>query len=149
MNRARTSITGPDDQGIARVQGLLDALAGTNRLPPDAVADMQVALDEILSNTLRNGFSDGLPHRVEVLLSVDSQTLSAEIEDDCAPFDPLSVPPPDLRGSLHERQVGGLGIHFVRSLMSEVTYRREQGRNRLMIKKNLVNLAERPSDGPE
>jgi serine/threonine-protein kinase RsbW len=144
MNTVRTSIIGSDDQGIARVQGLLDTLAGANQLPPDAVADMQVALDEILSNTLRNGFGDGLPHRVEVTLSVDAQTLSAVIEDDCAPFDPLSVPPPDLRGSLHERQVGGLGIHFVRRLMSEVTYAREDGRNRLVIKKNLVDLAEGP-----
>jgi serine/threonine-protein kinase RsbW len=141
MNRVRTSITGPDDQGIARVQGLLDALAEANRLAPDAVADMQVALDEILSNTLRNGFGDGLPHRVEVTLSVDAQRLSAEIEDDCAPFDPLSVPPPDLRGSLHERQVGGLGIHFVRKLMSDIKYTRVHGRNRLVLKKNLVDLA--------
>ncbi|HSW32895.1 MAG TPA: ATP-binding protein [Steroidobacteraceae bacterium] len=142
MNSARTSITGCDDDGIARVQGLLDALAGANRLPPDPVTDMQVALDEVLSNTLRNGFSDDLPHRVDVTLSVDSQTLTAEIEDDCAPFDPLSVPAPDLRGSLHERRVGGLGIHFVRALMSEVNYARVHGRNRLVLRKNLVDLAE-------
>lgn len=142
MNSARTSISERDNDGIARVQRLLDDLAGANRLPPDPVTDMQVALDEILSNTLRNGFGDGLPHRVDVTLSVDSQLLTAEIEDDCAPFDPLAAPPPDLRGSLQERRVGGLGIHFVRSLMSEVTYALVGGRNRLVLRKVLADAAE-------
>jgi anti-sigma regulatory factor (Ser/Thr protein kinase) len=142
MNRAGTSITALDDDGIARVRDLLDELALANRLPTDPVSDMQVALDEVLSNTLRNGFGDGLPHRVDVALSVDSQTLTAEVEDDCAPFDPLSVPPPDLGPGLHERRIGGLGIHFVRTLMTEVTYARVRGRNRLLLRKNLADSTE-------
>jgi serine/threonine-protein kinase RsbW len=142
MNSARTSITGRDDDGIARVQALLADLAEKQSLPPDSVTDMQVALDEILSNTLRNGFDDGLPHRIDVALSVNSHLLTAEIEDDCAPFDPLAVPAPDLRGSLQDRSVGGLGIHFVRTLMSDVTYARVGKRNRLVLKKILVDSRE-------
>lgn len=142
MHSVRASITGRSDDGIARVQSLLDDLAAANRLPADPVTDMRVALDEILSNILRSGFSEGSPHRVEVTLSVDSQALTAEIEDDCAPFDPLAVAVPDVRGSLHERPVGGLGIHFVRSLMNEVVYARMHGRNRLMLKKNLLESTE-------
>lgn len=142
MNDLRACITGRDDDGIARVRDLLDDLARANRLPADPVADMQVALDEILSNILRNGFGDGQPHRVEVTLMVDARTLTAVIEDDCAPFDPLAVPAPDLRGSLQQRRVGGLGIHFVRTLMSRVTYRRVRARNHLVLEKNLVDLAE-------
>lgn len=142
MNIARTSISERDGDGVTRVQGMLDTLAATNRLPPDPVTDMQVALDEVLSNILRSGFSDGSPHRIDITLSVDSQALTAEIEDDCAPFDPLAVAVPDLRGSLHERRVGGLGIHFVRSLMSEVVYARVRGRNRLVLKKSLIDSTE-------
>jgi anti-sigma regulatory factor (Ser/Thr protein kinase) len=144
MTSVCTAITGRDDDGITRVQDLLDALAAANRLDADPVSDMQVALDEVLSNTLRNGFGDEQPHRVEVTLSIDARAITAEIEDDCAPFDPLSVPPPDLRGALHERQVGGLGIHFVRRLMNEVSYARVHGRNRLVLRKNLVDVTEDP-----
>jgi anti-sigma regulatory factor (Ser/Thr protein kinase) len=142
MNTVRTRITERDDDGIDRVRQLLDSLAGANRLPTGPVTDMQVALDEILSNTLRNGFSDGLPHRVEVKLSVDAQVLTAEIDDDCAPFDPLSVPPPDLSGTVRDRRVGGLGIHLVRTLMSEVSYVRQGGRNHLVLRRNLADGAE-------
>ena len=142
MNKVHTTISGRGDDGIERVQGLLDALAAANGLAADPVNDMHVALDEILSNTLRNGFGDELPHRIEVTLSLDTRILTATIEDDCAPFDPLSVPAPKLQGSLHERRVGGLGIHFVKSLVSEVTYAHVRGRNLLVLRKNLGDLAE-------
>lgn len=141
MRVAAISITKRDGDGIARAQALLDGLAGQSRLPPDPVADMHVALDEVLSNILRNGFADGRPHRIKVRLSVDGPTITAEIEDDCAPFDPLAVPEPNLRQSLQERPVGGLGIHFVRKLMSEVGYVRADERNRLLLKLRLAQPA--------
>jgi len=142
MKLVRTVITGSDDGGIERVQRLLDDLAEAHRLPSGPVTDMQVALDEILSNALRNGFNDGLPHRIEVVLAVEPQMLMAEIEDDCAPFDPLSVAEPELKLSLKERGVGGLGIHFVRNLMTDVIYARVGERNRLVLKKNLLESPE-------
>ena len=40
---------------------------------------------------------------------------------------------PDLEASVEERKVGGLGIHLVRTMMDQVNYRREQGRNHLTL----------------
>jgi anti-sigma regulatory factor (Ser/Thr protein kinase) len=131
------TITGHGED-VARVQALLDELAGAHQLEPDVVTDMQVALDEVLSNILRNGFADGRPHRIEVTLSLAPEALTAEVEDDCAPFDPLTVAPPELGASLKDRRVGGLGVHFVRNLMSEVSYARIGARNRLVLKKSLT-----------
>jgi anti-sigma regulatory factor (Ser/Thr protein kinase) len=137
VTRVAATITGPDE-GLARVPALLDELARAHRLDADAVADMQVALDEILSNILENGFADGRAHRIDVALSVDGDRLTAEVEDDCAAFDPLSVPPPELETPLKDRRVGGLGVHFVRSLMSQVSYTRVGARNRLVLTKSLA-----------
>ena len=137
MGRVTATITGPGED-VARVPALLDELARPHRLDADAVADMQVALDEILSNILENGFADGHPHRINVTLSVERDRLKAEVEDDCAPFDPLAVPPPDIGASLKDRRIGGLGVHFVRNLMSDVSYARVDGRNRLVLVKLLA-----------
>ena len=134
MTSCVATITGPGD-GIARVESMLDEMAREHRLDADPVADMHVALDEVLSNIFRYGFADGLPHRVEVRLSVGPAMLKAEVEDDCAPFDPLALPPPDLSGTLEERPIGGLGVFFVRKLMSAVRYVREGARNRLVLEK--------------
>jgi anti-sigma regulatory factor (Ser/Thr protein kinase) len=140
------TITEPSE-GHTRVRELLDGLAQAHRLHPDVVADMQVALDEILSNILRHGFAGGARHRIEVRLSVDPRALVAEVEDDCPPFDPLAVPSPDLGASLKDRQVGGLGVHFVKNLMNEVKYSRSGARNRLVLKKTLTKGGEGRSNG--
>jgi anti-sigma regulatory factor (Ser/Thr protein kinase) len=137
MTRVTATITGRGED-VARVPELLDGLARARQLDADAVADMQVALDEILSNILTNGFADGRPHRIDVALSVDGDRLTAEVEDDCAAFDPLAVPPPDIGPSLKDRRVGGLGVHFVRKLMSKVSYARVGARNRLVLTRSLT-----------
>ena len=52
-------------------------------------------------------------------------------------YDPLSAAEPDTRLSAEERAVGGLGIFMVKKSMDEITYRYEQGKNILSIRKNI------------
>ena len=58
------------------------------------------------------------------------------IADDGRPFDPLTeAPEPDLESAIEDRPIGGLGVHLVRTMMDEVRYRREEGKNRLTLVK--------------
>ena len=133
-------VTHPGD--MARVTGLVDGLAARHRLPGDAVADMQVALDEVLTNIITHGFSGPGRHEIRVRLTLEGDCLEAEVEDDGRPFDPLAVPAPQLGGSLQEREPGGLGIHFVRALMSEVAYSLVDNKNRLVLRRRLGGRTE-------
>jgi anti-sigma regulatory factor (Ser/Thr protein kinase) len=72
-----------------------------------------------------------------VRLAYQPGEVHVDVEDEGKPFDPLQVPPPDLHSPLQERQVGGLGIHFIKQLVDEVTYARVDGRNRLHLTKRL------------
>lgn len=120
---------------LARVAGLLDRLGAERHLAPEMVADMQVALDEVLTNITKYAYTDNAEHKIHICLRVLDNVLEAVIEDDGAPFDPLAIPAPDVSAPLHERRVGGVGIHFVRNLMDEVTYDRAGARNRLVLRK--------------
>jgi len=60
------------------------------------------------------------------------------IEDDGAPFNPLTVPLPDTGADLSKRAIGGLGIRFIRALNDEVRYERAGNRNRLSLRRNLA-----------
>jgi len=51
------------------------------------------------------------------------------VSDDGVPFHPLAMPSPDTTRPLDEREPGGLGIHLVRSLATETSYARRDGRN--------------------
>ena len=122
---------------LARVAGLLDRLGAEHHLAPEVLADMQVALDEVLTNIANYAYTDKAEHEIHIRLQVLSNVLEAVIEDDGAPFDPLAIPAPDVSTQLRERRVGGVGIHFVRSLMDEVAYDRAGEHNRLVLRKHL------------
>ena len=103
------------------------------------IPTLNMALDDLLNNVVQYAFpNDQTEHRIVVEGDVRDGSVVLIITDDGIPFNPLTVPPPDLSLLLHEREIGGLGIHLVRSMFDEVMYHRDIGHNVLTIKKKLV-----------
>jgi anti-sigma regulatory factor (Ser/Thr protein kinase) len=123
---------------LARVAALLDRLGAEHHLASEVVADLQVALDEVLTNITEYAYVDDAEHDIHLRFRVLDHVVEAVIEDDGVPFDPLALPPPGVSAPLHERRVGGVGIHFVKSLMDEVVYDRVGERNRLLLRKRVT-----------
>ena len=57
---------------LARVAGFLDRLGAERRLAPEMVADMQVALDEVLTNITEYAYTDNVEHKIHVCFRVIS-----------------------------------------------------------------------------
>lgn len=123
---------------LGRVRALVAALERECNLPPSIVFDINVVFDELLSNTINYGYTDDAPHEISITLSASDAAIEIAIEDDGRAFDPLAAPEPDLALPLAQRPIGGLGLHFVRQLMDDVKYKRENNRNYLFIKKNIT-----------
>ncbi|NJL17834.1 MAG: anti-sigma factor antagonist, partial [Nitrospira sp.] len=105
----------------------------------DVIMLDNMALDDLLNNVVQYAFpNDPTEHHIEVEGEVRDACVVLTISDDGIPFNPLTVAPPDLSVLLHEREIGGLGIHLVRSMFDEVTYHRNIGRNVLTVKKKLM-----------
>lgn len=121
----------------AAVPALLDALeawlAGAG-LPGEARMDIMLALDEAVANVIEHGYR-GRSGEVEVEAAVVDDGVELRVADDAPPFDPLEAAPPGLDDDLDHRRVGGLGIHLIRTLMDRAEYRREDGRNVLILHK--------------
>ena len=65
----------------------------------------------------------------------EADTVTIEIVDDGPRFDPLEdAPLPDPDAPLEDRPVGGLGVHLVRTMMDEISYRYQDGKNRLFMR---------------
>ncbi len=122
---------------MQKVVDMVDRFGAANHVPKRVVNDLNLCLDELLNNTISYGYADTGPHRIVVKLSVSKNRLVAEIQDDAKPFDPRSAPaaPPD--GTLQSRQVGGLGVHFVKTLVDEMGYIRRGRYNLVKITKRL------------
>ncbi len=146
MRTVETTIANRRD-ALARVTKIVEDLAATHHLARDVVADVNVALDEVLTNILAYGYDDDEIHEIRIRLSLDREVIEVQVEDDGRPFDPTTLAPPDLSAPLRDRPVGGLGMHFVRNLMSEVTYARAGDHNRLLFKKCLAHRPEADEHG--
>ena len=53
------------------------------------------------------------------------------------PYDPLSLDDPDFDLPIAEKPIGGLGIFIVKQSMDHVSYEYNDGKNILLLKKNL------------
>ena len=125
---------------LAEVPRLLDELEGfctARGLPAPSASGLNVALDEALSNIVLYGFRDGGQHQICVDLRVLPERLVLEIRDDGVAFDPLQAREPDLTLDLDHRPIGGLGLHFMRSVLDDIAYHRADGWNILTMTKRL------------
>src|SRR5262245_33933777 len=120
----------------------LERFGHDHRIPESVVQAVTLALDEVITNTISYGYDDQVPHEIRVHLTLADGRLSAEVEDDARPFNPLTAPRPDLTSPVEARPVGGLGVHLVRSMMDQVDYRRESGKNHLIMSKRLSGVAQ-------
>ena len=127
----RLSVIGETADGIA------EFLRG-HGVSERAIGHLALALDEAMTNTIAYAWPEGGAHELTLAIVVADGMVVAVISDDGIAFDPLEIPPPDLESSLEDRPIGGLGVHFMTTLMDEVTYRREGERNVLTLRKQAV-----------
>lgn len=99
---------------------------------------LELVLDEHVSNVIRHGLKDNGEHIVRVGVRCDEHELIVEVEDDGVPFNPLESATPDITKPIEERRIGGLGIHLVRQIMDRLAYERRDGKNYMYMKKSLV-----------
>ena len=135
---ASISVTLVNDRSeVERLSRLVETFGEVEGLPPDSIFNVNLGLDEVITNIIRYAHDDGRQHPIVVRLAHEPGVLTAEVEDDGRAFNPLEAPIPDLNASIDERPIGGLGIHLVRSMMNSVEYRREDGRNVFIMRKTL------------
>ena len=122
---------------VRSAAAMVERFSAERRIPGQVVHDISVALDEVLANIISYAFAPGEESEIVIRLVHRSAEVELLVEDRGKPFDPLNAPRPALGTPLKARAVGGLGIHFIRSLMDEVSYERIDGRNLLRLKKRI------------
>jgi anti-sigma regulatory factor (Ser/Thr protein kinase) len=123
----------PSRSGIERAAAAYLAWASRYAIPDDVRTDMYVALDEITSNIVRHGTRAS---RIDIIFTITAAALQIDITDNGEPFDPFSMPAPDVTRTLDERPLGGLGVFLVRQL-TESSYERRGDVNHVRLRRTL------------
>jgi len=104
---------------------------------PSAIPRVQLVVDEAVTNVIRHAYAGGHGH-VTLVFERSGNDLVITIHDRGRPFDPAKVAPPDLDSGAETRRIGGLGIHFMKTLMDNVHHRSDpETGNELVMKKRL------------
>ncbi len=118
---------------LAAITDAVEDLGRRERWPDALLFRVNLALEELGLNIMDYGY-DGGPCDIDIVLTSDDDAVTIEIIDGGPPFDPLhDAPTPDLDASIEDRRIGGLGVYLVRTLMDDLRYRREHGKNHLTL----------------
>nr|MBD3621776.1 ATP-binding protein [Sunxiuqinia sp.] len=122
---------------LASLAREIDKLAHEWELSEALAMNINLVIEEALSNIMFYAFADDARHEINLSISVKDNRLTIKITDDGIPFDPLSHKQPDVTLPAEERPVGGLGIFLMSQIMDEMHYDRNKNENILTLNKNI------------
>ena len=99
---------------------------------------MLLAVDEAVTNTVVHGYK-GREGSVEIEVGREGHALVIRLRDEAPPFDPTSVPSPDLTLPLEERALDGMGVYLIRQATDEMRHRTtlQQGNELTLVKRRI------------
>lgn len=131
--RAQTFVLANDLGEIPRLAAGIETFCAPLAPAPKDLFSLQLALEEVVTNVINHGYTDGRAHTFAVELRVHGRTLTAVVNDDAPAYDPLARPEVDTSLPLDTRPIGGLGVHLVKKLVDAAQYERRDGRNVLTL----------------
>ena len=123
---------------IRNLRNRFDIFAKDNELPAKVIHDVQLALDEVVTNIVEYGYDDDDEHLIDIKFILNEQSLKIIIIDDAKPYNILDKKDPDTSQSLDEKPIGGLGIYLVKRLMTNIDYDYRDGKNHLLLTKSFT-----------
>jgi sigma-B regulation protein RsbU (phosphoserine phosphatase) len=131
-------------EDLALLAAWIEERGAALNLPPPLLASLNLALEEWVVNVISYAYTEPGAHTIELRLWREPDELRVTVEDDGRPFDPTAQAEADTSLPLEHRQVGGLGIHFIRKTMDRFAYRRENGRNVVTLAKAIAANPQSP-----
>jgi phosphoserine phosphatase RsbU/P len=104
-------------------------------------------LEELLVNMVQHGQKGEGEGTIGLRLSVADGAILVDLNHDGEAFDPLQFSSPSLTGDIADKEEpGGLGIHLVRAMASELNYTHDEYGNHLQLRFACANSKEHDHD---
>ncbi len=110
-------------------------------LDEKGVQAVQLAVDEACTNIIEHTYGGEDRGTIECRCSVEPTGVTVTLRDHGQPFDPSSIPEPDITCPLEDRQTGGLGLFLINKLMDDVLFESNGAGNTVRLVKRRTGAA--------
>ncbi len=138
---------------IKRICEFVAAGAADAGFDAKTIFHLELCCDEASTNIIEHAYGEEGVGDIAISYAMDDDDFTIILRDTGQAFDPGDVPPPPVISGqwavdsgqrdetddlADQMRIGGLGLHFIRNLMDEVTYTADRRRgNRLVMVKKL------------
>ncbi len=130
---------------IKRICEFVAAGAAEAGFDDNTIFHLELCCDEASTNIIEHAYGKEDAGNIVISYEVADDEFTIVLRDNGQAFDPAGVPPPPaishdsipLDELANQMRIGGLGLHFIRNLMDEVTYTADgrHGNRLVMVKK--------------
>ena len=115
-------------ENLRAFKDALDDYLRTQQIADSRIVDIELAVEELIVNVINYSYPDSTGS-VELLGEKNDNNLIFRIIDEGISFDPTKSTKPELDAPIEERSRGGMGIYLAKSLIDNMTYQRDEGKN--------------------
>jgi len=101
------------------------------------ILQLNLILDELLSNIIRHGFKDNLTHKIDINFAITNDDIFITVIDDGIEFNPINNHNKKEIVDLDSIAAGGLGIDLILHYSDKISYHRMDNKNFINIQKIL------------
>lgn len=126
MTNTRLTLTFSNNiEEAPRMARRIERFLHENKMSESNINKLLLCVDELITNIIAHAYTDEQEHAVSLECRIFESHIELELRDDGIPFDPTLQTRPNVIQSIEDREVGGLGIHLVSTIMDKVEYDRE------------------------
>jgi serine/threonine-protein kinase RsbW len=120
---------------LAALTTAMERVGAEHGMPEQLLFQLQVALDEIVSNVIKYAWPEAGAHDIEIRITSRDDGVEVEIIDDGRMFDPRDAPKRDKPLPGQRPQPGGVGVQMTKQLVDRIGYARIGNRNHTTLTK--------------
>ena len=132
MAKRREIVLAARESEVSRALEFVEEIMAESGFSPPKVLEVQLAVEEACMNIALHAYPEG-EGSFRITSDPTDRGLIVTIEDQGTRFDPTKAEGPSLVGDADERQIGGLGIHLIKSFVEDVKYEFKDGKNMLIL----------------
>lgn len=123
---------------LPTLRQFIDHASESMKLQTDMAFAFKLSLDEVCTNIITYGYPEGKKGLININFRKEKQRVVLTVEDEGVIFDPSISQDVDTKADLKDREIGGIGLHVIETMVDDIQYQRtEKNINRLTLTKKI------------